>query len=678
MKRTISLIVVTALILCLFSIPASASIASGVTVFGNPQDNGSFYERIVRLDNGDLLATWMRAFPVSNNFIGGMKSFYFYRSSDDGRTWQHISTLDPSDFPGLSRDKMGMHTLYVLPQALGAFPKGTLLFAANDWDDTQPYTVHIWRSTDNGMTWQKHSDMAPRSAGVGGRVWEPEFAVSSGGQLICYYSDERQDGYDQCISYETSNDGGLTWNNYTIIMGKHVPGWIRGVTPTAWRPGMPIVRQANNGTYFLFVEHIGIMPDGSNRHGVISFKTSADGLNWGNPEDPGSLITANGTEARQCPAVAFMDDGSGNERIFVRGMGDTCSPSQCFTSTDYGQTWQLIDAPLTAVRNENVGSNWSSAFLATDNKLIELNNYFNGQYNEIRCGTAVFLGEQMIVSGADYKLVNVASGQCMDDAGGSMSWGNQMILWHDNNLKTQSWRLDNTNGGWYKLTCNFSNLVLDNQNGSTAPGSPVQQWEDNGAPAQRWQFIPEGNGIFRILNQAGGTYIDTLNQDILPGTPLVLNSGNNSMTQRWKLERIYEIARFESFNIHGTYIRHRGANTVIIDSQFTTLPLEDSQWRVVPGLADPNHISLESINMPGYYLRHFNGNVVLSTDNGTTVFKQDATWRLRPGLANASLYSLETFNFNDIYIRHFNGNIIISAANTSIERADATFHMVLQ
>ena len=653
MARLAAILVLGSLLFLLITSTEQADSEHNVTIFGNIQDKGAFYKRIVELDNGDLLATWMRDFPVANNFIGYMKSFYFYKSSDQGRTWKHISTLDPDDYPGLSREKQGMHALFVFPQKLGDYPAGTVLFATNDWDDSQTYTVHVWRSTDNGKTWQRHSDLARRSVSAGGRVWEPEFAVSSDGRLICYYADERQSGYDQCLALETSDDGGLTWDNYSIIVGKHEPGWVRGKSPPAWRPGMPRVIQLNNGFYFLVFENIGILPDGTQRYGVNSFKTSVDGINWGDPEDPGTLIIAGEKESRQCPAVALLDNGNPNGRLFIRGMGDTCSPSLCFTSTDNGQTWQLIDAPLTAVRNEAVGSNWSSSFLALENRLIELNNYYNGSYNEIRCGISVFSGGQMLVSNANYRITNVASGLYLDNTGDSLFLSNQMTTWNDITMRSQSWHFIETGSEWYKVT-----------------GS-------NGLSEHHWKLIPAGTGVYKIWNQSDGLFLDTENQRITPSTPVVPNKENNNESQLWKAERIFDIARFESSNLDGKFIRHINTE-VVLGSQFTSLPLKDSEWRIIPGLADIQHISLESVNKPGFYLRHYNGEVILSQNDETGQMRADATWIVRQGLSGSEYISLETYGINGSYMRHFNGSIIVSQIHTDSERDDASFRMILQ
>lgn len=668
MKRILSFLTVLILAMSCLSKNVKAEDAKGITIYGDAVNSNSFYERVVQLDNGDLLATWMREFPVNTNWAG-MKNPQFYKSSDEGRTWSMCSEIIPENF-GISRDKLGMEGLYVFPQALGNYPAGTILYAVSDWDANNQYTIHIWRSTDNGATWQFHSNLAPR----GNRsTWETEFTVTNDGRLVCYYSDERQAGYDQCIVYEVSNDGGVTWGGYTIVAGEYEAGWIPGVSPGNWRPGMPRVIKLKTGGYLMAYENIHFA-----QNGIVSVRHSADGLDWGSVTDVGTIVTTGSNSAYQCPTIALIDDGSQYGRLFLRGMNDDCSPSQCFTSTDNGYTWTLIDAPLTAVRNERVGSGWSGTFLSLGNKLLEINNYYNGSYNEIRVGTGVLYGDQLIVSGADYEIVNASTNLRVDDPAGSLAQGTQMIVWNKNSLKTQSWHFEDMGGGGYRIKSNYSGLILDNKNGSTQSGSVVQQWENNNAPAQRWMLEPAGGGLYRIRNQAGGLYLDTENQSTQPHASLVQLPLSNSSTQKWRLERIYEISRFQSSNISGTYIRHEANGGIVIGSEFTSLPLEDSQWRVIPGLADSSHVSLESVNKPGYYLRHRDGKLMLSQNDGTTLMKADATWKIKQGLANSSMVSLESYNIAGNYIRHSNGKLYISTITNNLDKADATFIQIKQ
>jgi hypothetical protein len=198
---TLSVVLMLTMVLQLLLISSAQAATTGSVIYSNVDEPEPYYTRAVKLSNGDILTTFTRKFPVSSGFVGGMQPFNFYRSTDNGKTWSYYNQIDPNDY-GLNRDKQAMTTLYVLPRKLGIYPAGTLLFASSDWNADSTYTIHIWRSTDNGATWQLHSNLAPRGTNPRS-VWEPEFAVSSDGRLICFYSDERQgdvtteEGYNQ-------------------------------------------------------------------------------------------------------------------------------------------------------------------------------------------------------------------------------------------------------------------------------------------------------------------------------------------------------------------------------------------------------------------------------------------------------------------------------------------------
>lgn len=131
--------------------------------------------------------------------------------------------------------------------------------------------------------------------------------------------------------------------------------------------------------------------------------------------------------------------------------------------------------------------------------------------------------------------------------------------------------------------------------------------------------------------------------------------------------------RFESHNYPGYFIRHYNYEARIDNN---VSPEADSYFRVVPGLADPNLVSLESVNYPGYYLRHYDYQIRLDPDDGTNIFKEDATFEIVPGLADSSKISFESYNYPGYYIRHWDYNLRIEEITDDIGRQDATFQRI--
>lgn len=648
----------------LFVITSAKAATSGSLIYSNTAEPEPYYTRAVKLNNGNILATFTRRFPGNTNWVG-MQPFNFYRSTDNGLTWSSYSQIDPNNY-GLNRDQQGMTTLYVLPQQVGIYPAGTLLFASSDWSAGTQYTIHIWRSTDNGATWQLHSHLAAQGGAGTHHTWEPEFAVSSDGRLICYYSDERQAGYNQALAQEISSDGGLTWGNYSIIVGKN--------TDSAWRPGMPRVTRAKNGTYFMFYEHLGASPNFA-----VRFKTSTDGINWGNPSVLGAVVGTGFYRASQCPEVAYVDDGSTYGRLYVRGMSDVVSNhNKMFTSNDNGATWSEIDAPLTVSgSNNNTVAGWSGTLLPlSNNLLLEVNSVKNGSLNEIRANVAQINGDSIIVSGAQYKFINQNNNLVLDNAGGGSPAGTEVIQWNDLGLNTQWWLTEYRGNGFFRIMNMNNNLVLDDPNGATAPGTGVNQWTDNYLDTQRWKFAYTGNGYYTSMNEHSGLFLDNAGGGAPAGTKVIQWTANGLDTQRWKLARVdYELPvnQFEASNIPDNFIRHQDGRGKI--SSNLSPSIADSGWKMVPGLADAAAASLESVNFPGHFLRHRNGEIWLDMNDNSTQFKNDATWNRRSGLSNALGISLESYNFPGQYMRHMNGMLYMTTISTALDQQDATFFL---
>ncbi|WP_268879052.1 AbfB domain-containing protein [Piscinibacter terrae] len=133
--------------------------------------------------------------------------------------------------------------------------------------------------------------------------------------------------------------------------------------------------------------------------------------------------------------------------------------------------------------------------------------------------------------------------------------------------------------------------------------------------------------------------------------------------------------RFAASAFSGSYIRHMDSRGRIDPN---VSPLADSQWRMVPGLADPLGVSFESVNFPGQYVRHRNGEVWKDANDGTDLFKADATWRVRVGFANANQMSFESINFPGNFMRHGNSLLYsepIRPTSSTTDKADATFFL---
>jgi hypothetical protein len=131
-----------------------------------------------------------------------------------------------------------------------------------------------------------------------------------------------------------------------------------------------------------------------------------------------------------------------------------------------------------------------------------------------------------------------------------------------------------------------------------------------------------------------------------------------------------------SVNAPDRYVRHRdylayvdplGPGSALADRR-------DATFRFVPGLGNPNCLSLQAANFPGSYLRHFNMRVTLAADDGSATFRGDATFCNRAGLAGGGSVSFESYNHPGRYLRHYNYELRIDQrAADAVFSADASF-----
>jgi len=136
------------------------------------------------------------------------------------------------------------------------------------------------------------------------------------------------------------------------------------------------------------------------------------------------------------------------------------------------------------------------------------------------------------------------------------------------------------------------------------------------------------------------------------------------------------ISRFESFGFRDSYLCHVMFVARVGCGGMGMGSLADSQFVVMPGLADPQAVSIESVNFPDFFLRQQNNSIVLTPDDGTENFAADATWWIRPGLADEAWISFESYARPGSYIGKKFGVMALVALNeitTDVAREDATF-----
>lgn len=132
-------------------------------------------------------------------------------------------------------------------------------------------------------------------------------------------------------------------------------------------------------------------------------------------------------------------------------------------------------------------------------------------------------------------------------------------------------------------------------------------------------------------------------------------------------------SRFRSYRNEHAHLRHSDSAMRV---ESGSMPVADSQFIIVAGLADPAAVSIESVNFPGFYVRQHRNSIVLQPDDGTEGYNADATWWIRPGKADSSWISFESYAQPEKYISQRMGSTALMELNGSAPvraREDATF-----
>ncbi|KAF1809319.1 exo-arabinanase abnx-penicillium chrysogenum [Eremomyces bilateralis CBS 781.70] len=280
---------------------------SSVVIHSPPRnytDPHVLYARTVQLPNNDLLATWENYSPEPP-----LVHFPIYRSADSGETWAEIARVQDTELGvGLRYQPF----LYLLPETIGGFKKGTLLLAGSaipmDLSSTQ---LELYASKDWGRTWEFVSHVAKGGVAIPNNgetpVWEP-FLMTYQKKLIYYYADQRDNAtYGQKLSHQTSSD---------------LINWGPPVTDVAYptytdRPGMPTVAYLPNGQYIYVYEYGGgPNPTEPNYSFPVFYRLSKNPEKFNDaPHHP--IVSKDGTVPDGSPYVVWTPVGGKHGTIVV-------------------------------------------------------------------------------------------------------------------------------------------------------------------------------------------------------------------------------------------------------------------------------------------------------------------------------------------------------------------------
>lgn len=509
--------------------------------------NQCLSSRVVEGLDGTLYCTfeWGERSEISGEYV-----FPIYKSNNKGQNWIKVGEVQNDD--SIHPDEMLPDTdnggvlknyqwqlqncpqLFVLPEAMGSLPAGTLLCAGNavtieenalkvsDAGDGGLWktSLDLYYSTDGGENWNYISTLAEGGRNIMGYdpVWEP-FFVYYDNQLICYFSDERVYEYNnnQKLVHRTTTDG-INWTELVddvMIPGDHC------------RPGMPIVSQMENGQWIYVYEGVGI----SNPF-VSFYKISDSPLDWGDPADKGKILWESGS-----PYVTTLSDGriiantSAASEILINtsknGTGKWIPYSTGGVPATYNRCLLQLSSGELLITGSGKGFGRSDNYIYT--KLVDVNDLPETNINKA----------QFITSKKNDKVIGIWQG--------SASAGASAVTWTNTSATNQMWIPEQCDDGSYVLK-NFQTekvlAVKDSKINSTIIQADETNDETDNGKAQHWIIKNAGDGEYLLKNKLSGLYLSvnlSLNSGINLGDCVLQQvAETDSISVKWRFECVTE------------------------------------------------------------------------------------------------------------------------------------------
>ena len=563
----------------IYQLPSSQACLKG-------RGNCAIYPKAAQLPDGKLVASFeLSTVPSSGSAVG--QTLPVYQSSDDGTSWQLTSQVQAPAYLS-SNQAYAQYTsawtnpyLYVLPQAVGNLPAGTLLMAAVVSGDDQYYleqkaansswtptndgdrenvAIALYSSTNDGANWSFQNIITAGgwqggSAGDIGvnvstantskqvdPVWEPYLMVYNG-QLVAYYSDENDyTGYDsstgaltvdpnnatatdshgQILAHRTWDGTSSAWSSPVVdVTGTTVDMGSGKTELGGGRPGMANVVETSDGQWMLTFEYWG---GGDN----VRYKIASNPLQFfsvGGTAGTGisGLPVASGSSALSrggSPVLVRLPGG----RLIYNAAGSgavwmNSSGSSTGTWTEYQTT-----APAAYSRN--------LTYDATTGRVVILAN----EGTSTIVNADVDLGHS---AGTYYELVNKLTGQVIgthnNTTDANLGYGNSP----DVDLETAGSASNPDTQYWHVVTKSGGVTLLNESGGRAAAiwgGTPtagvgIGQWVDNTSTGL-WNMVSLSDGDYQFQS-TGNTSLYLTGAST--GAALTLQTATSNGSQEWQL-----------------------------------------------------------------------------------------------------------------------------------------------
>ena len=529
-------------------VPSAQAETSGVQTIFTPTasagfvDPGVMYARPITLHyNGTANGTMLTTFETYTN---GTPYFPVYKSTNGGSTWSYLSQVDDTV------NHYGMRwnpDIYELPAALGSLPAGTLIEAGLSVpSNLASTTILLFDSTNQGASWSYLSTVAVGGEAIAADpytpVWEP-FLLMYGGQLIVYYSDQRDNSvHSQMLVHQTSTNGS-TWG--AVVQDVTYPA-------QSARPGMATVAAINGGQWIMTYEYCNA-PGGSC---PVYYKIAA------NPEDFGAatgqqIVLNDGTKPCCQPYVVWTPSGGADGTIVVSDGGQTALAVN--TAGGAVGSWK------SEASNAPSGYSRSLMMMPDGNTVMTLT---GGLHNSNYLNQVQFAFDNIapgISDGATYTLTNSYS--ALNLGATATASGTPVVqLTASPAAAQQQWVLTRQANGYFTLTNAASGLELTVTGASTSNGATTElESASSGSAAQDWSVVQQSDGSFKLANRMSGLLLDDYENAKTSGSTVDQWADNGGGNQHWTLTQTafptLTSGHFTIQNNFGEYLEIPGGST---------------------------------------------------------------------------------------------------------------------
>jgi hypothetical protein len=238
---------------------------------------------------------------------------------------------------------------------------------------------------------------------------------------------------------------------------------------------------------------------------------------------PASSVRWEGTH----PKVVYHKDGASTHAFRLAGSGDE-PPENGYGVWQYPSLVGWNGYPSTAIRDTLSNYDFGSA-----NFGLKDGNFATTLSRAMPSGIAF---DPNSAASNDLKLVNRATGKCLDVYDWSTADSGQVLQWTCAGGANQRWRVEPLGDGTSRIVNAHSGLALDVAGCGTADGTDIQQYTWWANACQRWQTVDTDNGWFRLVNPNSGKVADVADCNSADGTDVRLWTWLNNHCQQWSLQ----------------------------------------------------------------------------------------------------------------------------------------------